>query len=414
MGDARTYQTSKPQGHSIAPLLSLILIFLLLAPIVTFSSRTQEIRDHMRIIDRIFSFRETEVRSTPMARLSTARMFHPATMLNDGSILMTGGVDGLQYHPLTSAEVYAVDTARFRVAGSLSVARIFHTATLLDNGTVLIVGGSDDRFNKIRIAELYDPGSGSFRFTGSLKTGRSGHTATVLADGKVLIVGGDDSDGKMVTSVAVSSEVYDRGAFRPTGNLNTARDLHTATLLKSGKVLIVGGLDVSDNAIASAELYDPASGKFIPTGPLSAGRAVHTATLLSDGKVLIAGGHDSEGEAIATAELYDEQTGMFVRTGDLNTARYGASAKALNDGLILIAGGQDNDGNALASMEIYDPATKAFKNAAQMNSRRQNFTTTLLNSGRVLIVGGNSTRLAISSVELYEPSTNSVLGDLSR
>src|SRR5262245_24205431 len=47
--------------------------------------------------------------------------------------------------------------------------------------------------------------------------------------------------------------------FDETGSLATARWFHTATLLPNGKVLVAGGWDAS-GALASAELYDPASG----------------------------------------------------------------------------------------------------------------------------------------------------------
>jgi hypothetical protein len=71
--------------------------------------------------------------------------------------------------------------------------------------------------------------------------------------------------------------------------MTTIRWAHTATLLDDGKVLVAGGLDGSNNYLASAELYDPISGTWKATGSMTAGRAAHTATLLATGQVLVTG-----------------------------------------------------------------------------------------------------------------------------
>src|SRR5215510_5563777 len=87
-----------------------------------------------------------------------------------------------------------------------------------------------------------------------------------------------------------------------TGNLNTPRNSHTATLLPDGKVLVAGGGNLDP------ELYDPATGKWSATGRPEVPRISQTATLLKAGKVLIAGGgfdDTSEWPGRNFAELYD-------------------------------------------------------------------------------------------------------------
>ena len=115
-------------------------------------------------------------------------------------------------------------------------------------------------------------------------------------------------------------------AFVLTGSLNTARYQFTATLLNNGMVLMAGGSN-STGYLASAELYNPATRAFTTSGNLNTQRSDHTATLLNNGMVLIAGGYNvvgnPSGNVLASAELYDPATGTFTSTGNLNTPATG-------------------------------------------------------------------------------------------
>ena len=321
-----------------------------------------------------------------------------ATLLADGKVLVAGGItikNGDRI--LASAQLYGPTTRSWTMTGALILGRQNYTATRLADGKVLAVGGYPDN---IASAELYDPGTGTWSPTGSLTTGRDSQTATLLADGKVLVVGGSDSTVSVGHAVA-SAEQYDptSGKWTPAGNMREARIYHTATLLADGKVLVVGGSSAGTlgKALASSELYDSASGTWTAGGDMTAGRTGHTATLLADGKVLVSGGHNDSG-LLVPAELYDPASGIWTATGPMITPRNGHTATLLPNGKVLVAGGSAGQ-DALASAELYDPASGTWTAIGDMTTGRTDHTATLLSDGTVLVVGGT----VRAAAEVYSP-----------
>ena len=165
--------------------------------------------------------------------------------------------------------------------------------------------------------------------------------------------------------------------------MSIARANHTATLLPSGKVLVVGGLSSNGTPLASVELYDPATRSFSTLAPLPEGRAQHTATLLSSGQVLIVGGGTENAISIPDglaprrdSLVYDPESGTVVRTALLNDARQAHTATLLPSGKVLVAGGGGDQSVqevlpgangqmapvavALASAVLYDPAANTW------------------------------------------------------
>ena len=184
----------------------------------------------------------------------TARVSHTATLLSNGQVLVTGGIQGsgTATTVLAEAELYDPVKGTFSAtAGVLTTAREWHTASLLSDGKVLVTGGLDSTGKAIVTAELYDPTNQSFTLTkGSMETARAFQTATSLKDGTVLVAGGSDG-----TSPLATAELYDpnTGVFSPTGNMANARQSHTANLLNDGTILVTGGNNGA--ALAGAELY---------------------------------------------------------------------------------------------------------------------------------------------------------------
>jgi len=178
-----------------------------------------------------------------------------------------------------------------------------------------------------------------------------------------------------------------------------ARWNHAATLLPTGQVLVVGGYDFGDT-LASAELYDPATGLWTETGSMADERRLHTTTLLPNGQVLVAGGFSNVSGALTSAELYDPATGLWTETGSMATGRGLHTATLLPNGQVLVAGG-DGDTGVLTSAELYDPASGTWTETGDLVNARFVHTATLLPNGKVLAAGGQSCCDSLASAELY-------------
>jgi hypothetical protein len=325
----------------------------------------------------------------PTGSMGTARKAHTATLLQDGRVLMIGGDSCYSGWyggcPLDSAELYDPGTGTFATTGKMSAARLLHTATLLNNGQVLVTGGNGAG------AELYDPVSGTFSATGRMNVSRTYHTATLLADGKVLIAGGSTS--LTFDSSVATAELYDpaTGTFTATGTMTMARSAHTATLLANGKVLLAGGWNESGGTTSTAELYDPATGSFTPTGSMAGAREFHAAAPLGNSRALVAGG-DNGWDDLSSAEVYDVATSTFTATGPMMLGGDGIVAITLSHERVLVTGGGG------FTTEIYDAGSGVFTPTGSMATSRDFPAAVLLQDGRVLVTGGSDT----SSAELYQ------------
>ncbi len=268
------------------------------------------------------------------------------------------------------------------------------SATLLNDGRILLAGGMPpDTSATVAAAALFDPATNTFTATGSLTISRERHTSVLLANGKVLIVGGDTKASGGTETPTYTAELYDpaTGTFTLVGSMLQQRTGFTATLLPNGKVLIAGGqVGGAATLFGSAELFDPSTNSFLTTGSMTVLRGGHTATLQASGKVLIAGGGNTSGP-VTSAELYDPVSGTFSATGDLRRARFSSVAVLLMNGKVLVLGG------AQRSAELYDPASGSFSSSGG----------TEFNTGGVLVVLSDGKVLLVSGLEtpseIYHP-----------
>lgn len=304
-------------------------------------------------------------------------------------------------------------------------------------GKVLVAGGFTDGSGPLASTELYDPATNSFADGPQMNTDRDDHTATAIAagpnPGEILIVGGDTADlydprgNKFLAGPRTAHFRID----------------HTATVIPSGpnarKILLAGGLDdllavIEHYNPAATEIYDPATNSFAAGPAMNVARQFHTASVIPSGpnagKILLVGGMAANlSKALASTEIYDPATSTFApprETPVMKVARTYHTATIIsggpNAGRILIAGGQQGEaGESLSSTELYDPATNRFVPGPTMHSNRSQHAAIVIasgpNVGKILITAGVTIQcdkslhcgmVLLGTTEVYNPVRNTI------
>lgn len=352
--------------------------------------------------------------------LASIRGTASAVSLVDGRVLVAGG--GVGAIALAAAEVFDPASGSWSATGSMNQARRGHQAVPLADGGVLVAGGIAEA-GLLPSSEVYDPAVGTWSATSPMTTGRLGHSLTRLPDGRVLAAGGTapgggEAGGGQTIRPEASAEIYDpaSGRWSPAGSMGSPRFEHTATLLGDGRVLMVGGLgSVGDEIVplASAEIYDPAANAFIRTTDPAEGRANHAAALLGDGSVLVTGGAGGpNGDvSLASAEIFEPRQARWSNAESLAQGRSGHTATALADGGVLVAGGESVARGARRSLtgaEVFEPPGRKWRPAGEMRCPRSEQAAVLLGDGTVLVVAGDAAfpgqaPIAQSCTDRYQP-----------
>lgn len=302
--------------------------------------------------------------------MSAKRMSHLMFGLPDGRVVAAGGYDITSGAKVAdpvyrSTEIYDPATKLWAAGPDMTVPRRSHAWTRLNDGRVLITGGIQlygNEFGASVNTEFFNPASMQFSAGPPMNTGRWLHTMTRLQDGRVLIAGGRDNNctGRCPVYSLNTAEIYDpaTNTFQPTGSLHISRYNHTATLLEDGRVLILGG-ETTDNLgrdtdqVAEIEVYNPQTGSFSTPGFLQLPRGSHTATVLNNGRILLAGGERISGTATATTEIYDPATGTSTIGPELNEHHVHATAFriAATGEVVILAG--SNSYQPMQVVEVY-------------------------------------------------------------
>ncbi|PJB44821.1 MAG: hypothetical protein CO108_08225 [Deltaproteobacteria bacterium CG_4_9_14_3_um_filter_63_12] len=313
-------------------------------------------------------------------RLSAPRVYHTATVLADGRVLVAGGVSSAG-EALTTLRSVDVLQPNGRGAFDLvpeqpmALPRAHHTATLRSDGAVLIAGGSHLEGNTEAIqssAELFDSSANTFYPTQPMSTQRTEHTATLLVDQKsVLIAGGRDATGPLASTEMFWVDPQNRLVFQDTPAMAKARFGHQSLRLAAsdGRTVVFAGGFVADadglgvSPTASVELLDTFDGRFLAEKTMERPRAYFGLIKLARGMdVLAVGGLTptvgadaglSDGEVLRFSDAGDDFTSTLL-SSSLSSARVRADATLLQNGMVLLSGGVA-DGTSLYTAELFNP-----------------------------------------------------------
>lgn len=301
---------------------------------------------------------------------SQKRQGHSATVLKDGRILVSGGVD-FSGTTVSSAEIF--DPASFSwstTANTMNSARAYHESTLLRDGRVLVSGGYvSSGTPSIALCDIYNPHNNQWMAVGNLNTARHSHTAISLdigVSGKVLVIGGTSNDSLSTTWLS-SCELFDVStlAWSTSISLNSTKypngvGRHAVALTYNKKVLISGGWNGTSN-INTAAIFDPLKNIWSDSfSNLNTARSTHKMFILSDDSIFV-----TPGTSANTTENYVDDNNV-VSSGKINQIFSVSAVSSTNSFEYLIV--DSTDKSILTTLDTADTNIVTFKGLDNINT----------------------------------------------
>ncbi|MBI3073615.1 MAG: hypothetical protein HYY84_16000 [Deltaproteobacteria bacterium] len=353
--------------------------------------------------------------------LSVARSHHTATLLFDGRILVCGGYTSIGF---TTDACEIIDPATSQVVPVAGMSdggsncspgdRAGHTATLLPDGRVLVTGGVQENGGTpdwITGPCRYDPVANQWTSVPAFTTGRAFHIASLLnSEGDVIIVGGQTASNSYTGTCR--RYLHDGGVGSrfdlPCGALTQTRGYHAAFAFDGG-VYVVGGVGASAAYRDTWEVYMDGGWTLGGTTMPDGGRASLVVEPRGDGTVMVFGGHNAT-TTFATGFMFDPGMGTFspeqpVLGEDAGRTGHTMNRSPTTDDTIVVGGDVfpfEDGGAGIGSVVALAADGDAGRTTATPRYAHQSVLVNVADAGgpALVVIGGRSAGVSLASVEV--------------
>lgn len=247
----------------------------------------------------------------PLEAPATVRRSAGSAGLPDGDLLLFGGyakergvlstlrrLFALEELTLTNqVERFDALAGRWTSADPMPIAIAEPHVLTLPDASVLVLGGHDGEA-PVTGAWRYAPDAGMWERLPPMPEPRAQAAVALMGDDPV-VVGGITTDGQAASTLLVYRMA--KRAWEAYPGPRMPRVGHQLLELPAEGVLLVGGENLVEQALPSAEILDPVSMTWGIAGKLSQGR-IGAAAGLVDGEAVIVGGRSGRGAPLLTSE----------------------------------------------------------------------------------------------------------------
>lgn len=302
-----------------------------------------------------------------------------------------------------SVDTSSPDAAPSVISGPIDVNITVGQPKPINRAGVLLIGGLGSA-GTFADTTLYDLTAKVALPTGQLAVPRYGHTATPLRDGRVVVIGGAMTIPQNPQPAATTglAEIFSAASlsFNSSGTMQYPRFYHSAILLPDGKIFVAGGTDSRGNYVPQAELFDPSTGRFSSAGTMAQSLGGTTRAVLLDetsghARVLVFGGAQS-----TATEIWNEQTNSFSPGPQMAGVQSNSAQPVLDsEGRYETNGGAGSDFTYIATEQHIQSQTGTFSEGPSLIKARLGQTLTVLQNGAMLVTGGTADQIGTAEIK---------------